>query len=70
MTRFQANFVKYLRVTCDGSWRWVAGKWDERYISKIPFKFESTCGGNQIDGLELCREAMELLGETNEQGWN
>lgn len=70
MTKFQALFVKYLRVRCDGSWRWVAGKYEERYIHKIPFKFEPTFGGNQILGMDLCDTAMELLNETIDNGWN
>lgn len=70
MTNFQANFVKYLRVKCDGSWRWVAGKWEERYVDSIPFNFKSTIGGNQLVGLELCNKAMEILNEKVEDGWN
>jgi len=70
MTRFQALLVKYWRVKCDGSWRWVAGKWDERYIDKLPFTFESTYGGNQISSMNLCAEARKILGEKVENGWN
>ena len=70
MTRFQALYIKYLRITCDGSWRWVAGKYSERYYQKLPFKMESTSGGDQMDGIELCGEAMDLLDEKVENGWN
>lgn len=70
MTRFQALFVKYLRVKCDGSWRWVAAKYQMRYIDKVPFIFETTLGGSQIDGMNLCSEAMNLLNEKVEDGWN
>lgn len=42
MTRFQALFIKYLRIKCDGSWRWVAAKYENRYIHNEPFKFETT----------------------------
>ena len=71
MTKFQALFVKYLRVRCDGSWRWVAGKWNMRYNLHLPFTMESTYGGNQIDGMELCYKSQEILNErTIEDGWN
>lgn len=70
MNNFQANFVKYLRVKCGGSWRWVAGKWEERYVDNTPFKFESTIRGNQLVGLELCNKAMKMLNEKVEDGWN
>jgi hypothetical protein len=33
-----------------------------RYNDKIPFKMETTFGGNQIDGIILCKEASETLG--------
>lgn len=69
MTRFQALFVKYCRVRLDGSWRWVAGKWDMRYKKGLPFSEEMTFGGNQIDGLELCKKAMEIL-DCKDPNWN
>ncbi len=70
LTKFQALFIKYLRVRHHGTWRWVAGKWDERYNKKIPFNEESTFGGNQITGMELCDAAMDYLNETIQDGWN
>ncbi len=70
MTRFEALFIKYLRVKCDGSWRWVAAKYSERYSSKIPFNLHCPFGGNQLDGIRLCREAQQLLKEETNQGWN
>ena len=70
MTKFQALFVKYLRIKCDGSWRWVAAKYEERYTLKIPFKLGMTSGGNQIVGMNLCNEAMNILEEWVEDGWN
>jgi len=70
MTRFQALYVKYLRIICGGSWRWVAGKYSERYYQKLPFTIELTYGGNQIDGMQLCSDAMDLLKEKIEDGWN
>lgn len=63
MTKYQALVVKYLRMRCEGSWRWVAAKYSERYDNKIPFNHEMSFGGNQIDGLELCREASKILNE-------
>lgn len=70
MTRFQALFVKYLRIRCDGSWRWVAAKYEDRYIHNNSFKIGLTHGGNQIIGRDLCNEAMNMLGEKVEDGWN
>lgn len=70
MTKFQTLFVKYLRVKCDGSWRWVAAKYQMRYADRVPFTLECTVGGNQIDGMELCEKAMLLLEEKVEDGWN
>ena len=61
MTKFQALFVAYLRLRCEGSWRWVAAKYDERYSQKIPFILKSTIGGNQIDGMQLCQSASNIL---------
>lgn len=70
MTKFQALYVKYLRVKLDGTWRWVAGKYNQRYVEKKPFSLHMTYGGNQIEGMSLCDEAMKLLNEKVEQGWN
>lgn len=65
MTRFQALYIAYLRLECkcNGSWRWVAARFVDRYDKNIPFKgLEMTYGGNQIDGLILCKSASEILG--------
>ena len=70
MTKFQANYVKYLRVKLDGSWRWVAGMYYKRYVDKIPFDLWPIIDGNQLTGINLCHRAMLLLEETNEDGWN
>ncbi len=70
MTKFQALFIKYLRVELEGSWRWVAAKYDMRYKDNLPFTFESTIGGNQLEGLKLCDEAQKLLNEKTSDGWN
>lgn len=70
MTKFQAYYVKFLRIKCEGSWRWVAAKYEMRYKDKIPFRFEFTYGGNQIDGMNLCQKAMIMLNEKIEDGWN
>jgi hypothetical protein len=63
LTKFQALYIKYLREKCEGSWRWVAAKFEQRYTDKVPFKHESTFGGNQLDGMSLCSEAMSILNE-------
>ena len=61
LTKFQALFIAYLRLKCEGSWRWVAAKYRERYLDKIPFNSNGTFGGNQIDGMFLCGKASEIL---------
>lgn len=62
MTKLQALFVLWLRHEefCGGSWRWVAGKYYNRYKYKQPFKDEPT-NGNQIDGIELEEAAFNVL---------
>lgn len=68
MTLHQALFVKWLRVRQGGSWRYVAAKFKQRYEDKLPFKDEFlTFGGNQIDGMFLCKEAMNILTETGKE---
>lgn len=63
MTKFQALYVAFLRCEnkCFGSWRWVAAKYDERYKQKIPFNYNMIYGGNQIDGMKLCKKAETIL---------
>lgn len=64
MTRFQALFIKYLRIRCDGTWRWVATEYSKRYHGGY-------CNNNiQEYGAELCDYAMKLLNEKVEDGWN
>lgn len=78
MTKFQALFIKYLRTRCDCTWRAVAAHFYNRYSLDYKLKsFEEridfntmTWGGNQIDGMMLCDEAMELLEDKVEDGWN
>jgi len=70
MTRFEALYIKYLRVKLDGSWRWVDGMHNRRYLDNFPFNPEMNYGGNQLNGMLLCGEAMEFLGETSKDGWN
>lgn len=70
MTQFQALFVKYLRVRQEGTWRWVHKEYMNRYPEQFYGKYEM---GNQLIGMELCNEAMDLLGESSENvenGWN
>ncbi len=70
MKRFQALFVYYLRERCECTWRALAAHYYNRYNADNEFlKFEErvefdmcTYGGNQIDGMMLCREASDILG--------
>jgi len=61
LTKSQALFIAYLRIRCNGSWRWVAAKFSERYFENKPFKLTSTVGGNQLEGLVLCNLASNIL---------
>lgn len=78
MTKFQALFIKYLRIKNNCTWRSVAANYYNRYNedgTMKPYKeriiFEYfTIGGNQLTGRWLCDEAMKLLNETVEKGWN
>lgn len=70
MTKFQALYVKYLRIVCEGSWRWVAAHYDRRYLYSLPFNDDVLVQGNQIIGRDLCNRAMDILGEEVESGWN
>lgn len=70
LTLSQALFVKFLRIRCEGSWRWIASKYQRRYGEKLPWNEDMTFGGNQIVGMELCDAAMNLLNESVEDGWN
>ena len=70
MSCYEALYIKFLRVRCNGSWRWIAGKYDERYSQRKSFNRMSTNGYNQVSGIELCERAMLMLGESNKDGWN
>lgn len=70
MTKFQALYVKYLRIKCEGSWRWVSAHYDNRYLYHLPFNPDEMVMGNQPYGADLCNRAMDLLGENVEDGWN
>jgi len=63
MTISQALYIKYLRERCNGSWRWVAIKYENRYVHKLPFNNNSVYGGNQLEGMKLCSQAMITLKE-------
>ena len=68
MTIQQALFIKWLRVKQNSSWRYVANKYEQRYRDKLPYKDEfMTLGGNQIDGMFLCKDAEKILNEKWEE---
>jgi hypothetical protein len=62
MTTKQANDIKQWRTVEDCSWRTVA--------SLFSAKYNETVISNQLYGMELCDEAMKLLEEEIEDGWN
>ncbi len=63
MTREQAEFVKEFRVILGYSWKEVHREWSEQYENNTIQK------GNQLKGMELCNEAMKLLNEKMQDGW-
>lgn len=69
MTRFQALFIKVLRVKWDYSWRAVHREWQIRY-KNTKWNIEGFSEGHQMQGMDLCIDAMKLLGENVEDGWN
>ena len=63
MTLKEAKQIRKWRK--QGTWRWVAAraadKWPDKGINS----------GNQIDGMGLCFEAAQLLGEDSQKPpWN
>lgn len=69
MTRLQALFVKYLRIRKEGTWRWIAIQYLIRY-NEYPFAMRGGLDGLQVNGLNLCNKAMDVLNEKVEDGWN
>jgi len=64
MTKFQALFIKYLRIRKEGTWRWIAIQYSIRYTGGYSNK------NLQMYGLYLCNTAMDVLNEKVEDGWN
>jgi hypothetical protein len=64
MTIDEARQIKEWRVNGGCSWRRVAEKAAEMWPDK---GYES---GHQLEGRELCNEAMDVLGEGADDGWN
>lgn len=62
MTLKQAKLIKIWRTVEDCSWRTIAMNYSARYDLPIT--------SNQLYGMKLCDEAMGLLGESVEDGWN
>ena len=74
-TRFQALFIKLLRVKLDYTWRAVSREWQTRYLHSKPFNSADllmSSDSNQIEGMDLCWWACEYLGEKGDiEGiWN
>lgn len=70
MTKVKSLFIKYLRIRCDGSWRWVSEEYCKRYPNEvIP---NGWFYGHQMHGKWLCDTAQELLNEhtIDNNGWN
>lgn len=63
MTRFQALYVKYLRVRLGCSWRVISAMYTNRYHFKVPFNLKLQENTSQQYGRLICYEAEELLKE-------
>lgn len=70
MTQSQALFIKWLRVKQEGTWRWVELMYRARYKYKLPYNELFHTDSNQLEGISLCDEAMIILNESPEDGWN
>lgn len=70
MTKFQALYIKYLRIRIKGSFSYIGSHWERRYKEHIPFDNKALVPGNGRLGSELCVKAMVLLREKVEDGWN
>jgi len=80
MTIEEAVFIKDLRVNGDHTWRTIHIEYQLKYVPQeewyfLPIEKEYTTdrsipSGNQLMGMGLCEEAMKLLGETINDGWN
>lgn len=64
LTAEQAQFIKDLRIHQEFTWRSVANAFREKYPD-FGIRYESS-----IDGANLCEQAMKLLEEEVEDGWN
>ncbi len=62
LTLCQAKFIKSIRVEEGCSWRRVAEEFSKKY------GFDET--SNQLVGIKLCKEAIEILGESKDPDWN
>jgi len=80
MTIEEAVFIKDLRVNGDHTWRTIHVEYQLKYVPKEEWYFlppvksyitdRSMPSGNQLIGAQLCGDAMRLLGETINDGWD
>ena len=80
MTIEEAIFIKDLRVNGDHTWRTIHVEYQLKYVPKEEWYFlppvkayttdRSMPSGNQLMGAQLCGDAMRLLGETINDGWD
>ena len=62
MTKFQALYILFLREKCEGSYRWVAANYNNRYVKQIPFQgIKMSINGNQLEGIELIKKSNQIL---------
>jgi hypothetical protein len=64
LNKNQAECIKHWRCNLGYSWRGIARLVDDHFPE---LKANS---GNQIDGMQLCEDAMNLLNEKVGDGWN
>lgn len=70
MTKFQANFIKILRLNYHLTWAEIDKMFQKRYQLKQPFNIKGRVErGDESNGEILCHRAMILL-EDDYNEWN
>lgn len=54
MTKLQALYVKWLRIRCEGNWRWVDLMYQAIYVYNLPYNESFRTDSNQFRGRHLC----------------
>tara|TARA_R110000744_G_scaffold282090_2_gene393837 strand:+ start:637 stop:855 length:219 start_codon:yes stop_codon:yes gene_type:complete len=69
LTKWQALFIKSMRVNRGYSWSAVYSEFIDRYTFRRPFTGLQYREGNIVDGMYLCETAMNKLNEKKQEAW-